>query len=247
MSEDKPAKPAKAKLPVVPEGKPRGKAAARTGGWAGFTDGGAAPRWVTAARIAMLLAFAATIPTILGVRHGNRIVWTVCIAALPFFWMAFGYHLWRRICPLAVMGQLGRLFGRPGTRKMGDWMGRNYLLVQLALMLVALSLRLLATNGSDAWLAGFLGFVIAAAIATSFLYSGKTWCNFVCPVGLVEKMYTEPARAATGGGELTSQCAPCVACKKHCPDIDLEQGYWKEAAERSRRIAYFAWPGVVIA
>jgi cyclic nucleotide-binding protein/HEAT repeat protein len=216
-------------------------------GWAAFTDSGTAPGWVTAARVVMVLAFAATIPTILGVRHGNRLTWTVCIAALPFFWMAFGYHLWRRICPLAVMGQIGRLVGRPGTRKMGDWMGRNYLLVQLALMVVALTLRLVATNGSDVWLAGFLGAVIALAIATSFIYAGKTWCNFVCPVGLVEKIHTEPARAASGGGELVSQCAPCVACKKHCPDIDLEQGYWKEMTERPRRIAYFAWPGIVVA
>jgi hypothetical protein len=76
-----------------------------------------------------------------------------------------------------------------------------------------------------------------------FLYGGKTWCNFVCPVGLVEKIHTEPAKAAIGGGELTSQCAPCVACKKHCPDIDLEQGYWKEAAQTPRRVSYYAWPG----
>jgi hypothetical protein len=246
--------PSKKKLPIAAQASPGAAALAkiskaaktRAGGWAAFTDGGAAPRWVTAARIAMLLAFAATIPTILGVRHGNRLTWTVCIAALPFFWMAFGYHLWRRICPLAVMGQLGRLLGRPGKRKMSDWMGRNYLLVQLGLMLFALTLRLVATNGSDAWLAGFLGAVIALAIATSFLYTGKTWCNFLCPVGLVEKIHTEPVGAATGGGDLTSQCTPCVACKKHCPDIDLEQGYWKEHAERPRRIAYFAWPGVVV-
>ena len=66
------------------------------------------------------------------------------------------------------------------------------------------------------------------------VYGGKTWCNFVCPVGLVEKIYTEPSRSATGRpAELTSQCAPCVACKRHCPDIDLEQGYWKEATERT--------------
>ncbi len=234
---------AKAKLPVV-----GGKAAkAKAGGWTAFTDNGTAPGWVIAARVVMLLAFAATIPMVLGVRHGNRLVWTVCIAALPFFWMAFGYHLWRRICPLAVMGQIGRLVGKPGTRKMGDWMGRNYLLVQLALMIFALSLRLAGTNGSALWLATFFGIVIVGAIVTSFVYGGKTWCNFVCPVGLVEKIHTEPARAATGGGDLTSQCAPCVACKKHCPDIDLEQGYWKEATERPRRIAYFMWPGIVIA
>jgi hypothetical protein len=249
MADEKPKK----KLPVAeaPKGKgdaPKGKAAkTKAGGWAAFTDAGTAPRWVIAARVVMVLAFAATIPTILGFEHGNRLTWTICIAALPFFWMVFGYHLWRRICPLAVMGQIGRLVGKPGTKKAGDWMGRNYLLVQLGLMIVALSLRLCGTNGSALWLASFLGVVAVAAILTSFVYAGKTWCNFICPVGMVEKIHTEPAKGATGGGELTSQCTPCVACKKHCPDIDLEQGYWKEATERPRRIAYFAWPGIVVA
>ena len=233
----------KTSLPVAAP-KPK---AAQAGGWAAFTDHGTAPRWVIAARVVMVFALAATIPTILNVRHGNRLIWTICIASLPLFWMSFGFHLWRRICPLAVAGQLGRLVGRPGTRKMGDWMARNYLFVQLGLMIAALSLRLAGTNGSATWLAVFLGVVVCAAAVTSFAYAGKTWCNFLCPVGLVEKIHTEPARAATGGGDLTSQCAPCVACKKHCPDIDLEQGYWKEATERPRRIAYFAWPGVVVA
>src|SRR5688572_8001054 len=233
------------KLPVVAENK---QAKTRAGGWQAFTDGGTAPRWVIAARVVLVLALAATIPTILGITHGNRLLWTVCIAALPFFWMTVGYYVWRRICPLAVAGQVGRLLGRPGARKMGSFMSKHYLLVQLGLMIVALSLRLVVTNGSALGLAAFLGAVVLAAIVVSFVYGGKTWCNFICPVGLVEKIYTEPARSSSGvAKELTSQCSPCVACKKHCPDIDLEQGYWKEASERPRRIAYYAWPGIVIA
>ena len=232
------------KLPVVDSAKKPSKT--QTAGWQAFTDGGIAPHWVTAARVVMMLAFAATIPTVLNIADGNRLVWTICIAALPFFWMTAGYHVWRRICPLAVMGQIGRSVGRPGARRMGDWMARNYLYVQLALMIACLALRLVATNGSATWLAGFFGVVVAAAIVTSFVYGGKTWCNFLCPVGIVEKIHTEPSRSSTGHpSELTSQCAPCVACKKHCPDIDLEQGYWKEANEKSRRVAYFSWPGIV--
>ncbi len=244
MADEKPKK----KLPIADA--PKGKAAkSKAGGWTAFTDGGSAPDWVIAARVVMVIAFAATIPTVLGIEHGNRLTWTVAIAVLPFFWMAFGYHLWRRICPLAVMGQVGRLVGRPGTKKMSDWMGKHYLLVQLALMVVALSLRLMGTNGSAIWLASFLGVVTIAAVITSFVYSGKTWCNFLCPVGMVEKIHTEPAGdgASRLSSDLTSQCAPCVACKKHCPDIDEEQGYWKEATERARRIVYFAWPGIVVA
>ncbi len=242
----------KKKLPIAEGGdaKAKGGKAAKTraGGWAAFTDGGTAPTWLIAARLVLVLALAATIPTILGVSHGNRILWTIAIASLPFFWMTFGYYIWRRICPLAVAGQLGRLLGRPGTRKMGDWMASHYLQFQLGLMIVALSLRLTVTNGNDLGLAVFLGVVVIAAIAVSFVYGGKTWCNFICPVGMVEKIHTEPARSSSGAApDVTSQCSPCVACKKHCPDIDLEQGYWKEASERSRRIVYFAWPGIVAA
>jgi hypothetical protein len=87
--------------------------------------------------------------------------------------------------------------------------------------------------------------VIVAAVVVSFVYAGKTWCNYFCPVGLVEKLYTEPSRLA-GSRDTNSQCMPCVACKKHCPDIDLEAGYWKELGEPPRRVAYFAWPGIVL-
>src|SRR6478736_6269246 len=115
MSEDKPkkklpvvdaaAKPAKAEKAAKPDAGGGKAAKTKAGGWAAFTDGGTAPSWLVAARVVLFLALCATIPTILGVEHGNRLTWTVAIAALPFFWMTFGYHVWRRICPLAVMGQ----------------------------------------------------------------------------------------------------------------------------------------------
>jgi hypothetical protein len=243
----------KKKLPVVgknasPGGDAKGKGEKlKAGGWSAFTDAGTAPRFLIAMRLVLVIAFVATIPVLLGVEHGNRILWTMCIAALPFFWVVAGFNVWRRVCPLAVVGQIGRLAGRPGPKKAGEWLSKNYLYVQLGLMLVGLSLRLIATNGSAVWLAGFLGAVAIAALVVSFTYAGKTWCNYICPVGLVEKIYTEPSADARGDGRVNSQCSPCVACKKHCPDIDLEQGYWKEMHDRPRQVAYFAWPGIVTA
>ncbi len=231
-------------------GKGKGKGAKlKAGGWSAFTDGGSAPKLLVAMRLVLVLALCATFPVVLGAPggHGNRILWTMCIAALPFFWVVAGYNIWRRVCPLAVFGQIGRLVGKPGTRKAGDWLAKNYLYVQLGLMWVGLSLRLVATNGSAVWLAGFLGVVALVALVVSFTYAGKTWCNYICPVGLVEKIHTEPSADARGDGSVNSQCSPCVACKKHCPDIDLEQGYWKEMQDRPRQVAYFAWPGVVTA
>jgi hypothetical protein len=247
----------KKKLPVVDApakggdkpAKGGGKAdKLKQGGWAAFTDGGGAPKLLVGFRLVMVVALAMTFPVVLGLAgtHGNRILWTVCIAVLPFFWTVAGYNVWRRVCPLAVVGQVGRLTGRPGTRKAGEWLSKNYLYVQLGLMWVGLSFRLIATNGSGTWVAGFLGVVAVVALVVSFTYAGKTWCNYLCPVGLVEKIHTEPSADARGDGRVTSQCSPCVACKKHCPDIDIEQGYWKEMQDRPRRVAYFAWPGVVV-
>ncbi|MBC7930471.1 MAG: cyclic nucleotide-binding domain-containing protein, partial [Rubrivivax sp.] len=41
------------------------------------------------------------------------------------------------------------------------------------------------------------------------------------------------------------QCAKCTACKKFCPDINEENGYWKEIGSRPKRLAHFAFPGLV--
>jgi hypothetical protein len=203
-------------------------------------------RWLFAARAVMVIAFAATVPTILGVRHGNRVFWTVGIAGLPFLWTTIGFHAWRRCCPLAACTRLASFVGRGGTRRMGAWMGRNYLVVQLAIMIACLSLRLVVTNGSATWLAVFLVAIASTAVATGFLYSGKTWCNFLCPLGVVERIHTEPAGSVVGRKLSSSRCVPCTACKKHCPDVDVAQSYWKELLAQPRRITYYAWPGVVL-
>src|SRR5687768_7474674 len=147
------------------------------------TDAVRGPWWLTAARAVMILAFVAAIPVILGVPVGRRLFWTAAIAVLPLFWVVGGYHLWRRLCPLAFFAQIGKLVGRPGGRKVGGWLADHYMLVQLGLMIVALALRLIATNGTPWALAGFLGFVTVAAVVTGLIWTGKTWCNYICPVG----------------------------------------------------------------
>ncbi|MCP4868708.1 MAG: hypothetical protein GY898_08320 [Proteobacteria bacterium] len=173
---------------------------------------------------------------------GRRWVWTVAIAALPLLWVLGGFHLWRRICPLSFFSQIPRLMGRGGDRKVTGWWAGHALEVQLGVMVAALALRLLWINGSQMGLAGFLGGVALLAMGTGFVLRGKNWCNFLCPVGMVEKLYTEPSRLA---GTENSQCPSCSACKAQCPDIDFEHSYWKGSGDRGHRIAYFAWPGIV--
>lgn len=173
-----------------------------------------------------------------------RIFWTMLLPLLPFAIVLMGFPVWRRLCPLAFFGEGGRRLDRKSQRRVPPWLERWFLPVTFGILLACLVLRLVATNGDGRWLAGLLAVLAVAAFATNRLFTGKTWCNFFCPVGLIERIYTEPNSLHTAGN---SQCAQCTACKRHCPDIDQENGYWKELTAPGRQLAFFAFPGLVLA
>jgi hypothetical protein len=174
--------------------------------------------------------------------YAGSVVWTLGIASLPVFIVLVGYHRWRRICPLAFVAQLPARLKRPGTRKAGAWLETNYYYLAFSVFSVSLWLRLIATNGDGHAISAFVVLLSLMALLFGVLYTGKTWCNYVCPLSFIEKIYTEP----NGLRETpNSQCVPCTACKKACPDINEENGYWKEIGSRPKRLVYYAFPGLV--
>lgn len=173
-----------------------------------------------------------------------RVFWTMLLPLLLFSIVLMGFPNWRRICPLAAIGEIGRKLNRGDQRRVPKWFERWFFLVTFGALLSMLVLRLVATNGDGVWLAGLLVGLAAAAVAANLVFTGKTWCNFFCPVGLVERIYTEPSSLPRVGN---SQCVRCTACKKHCPDIDQENGYWQDVTAAGRRIATYAFPGLVLA
>ena len=202
------------------------------------------PAWEKALAGVLLTGWFGCLVLVVASDLGPRLVWTAFVASLPLTWLLMGFHVWRRVCPLAAISQLPKRLGKPGTRKIQGTWAEQALLVQLGLMVLALTGRLLATNGSGLALAVMFIALTVAAVVVGAVWRGRSWCHFVCPVGLVEKVYLEPVTLL---GTRTSQCQPCSACTKHCQDIQLEQGYWKLAASDARRVAYYAWPGVVFA
>jgi len=174
----------------------------------------------------------------------GRIFWTVAVASLPLLFVTAGYHRWRRICPLAAMAQWPARLGIGGRRRAGTWLQAHAYGVVFGVFLVCLWLRLVATNGDGRALAAFLATLCAGAFVTGTIYTGKTWCNYVCPVSFVEKLYTEPRGLRDTPN---SQCGACTACRPACPDINEENSYWKEILLPSKRNVYFAFPGVVLA
>jgi CRP-like cAMP-binding protein/cytochrome c peroxidase len=199
--------------------------------------------WVEPIRWAALAVWIAIpILSLVAQPIAGRIVWTVAVASLPLFIVLVGYHRWRRICPLAFCNQIMVRLRRPGTRRMPQVIEDRYYLIPVGLFFVGLWLRLIWTNGDGGALVLFFIGISVVAFLVGTVFTGKTWCNYICPVSFIEKIYTEP----NGLRETrNSQCAKCTACKKACPDISEENGYWKEIESPTKRLAYFAYPGLV--
>src|SRR5947209_19740591 len=200
-------------------------------------------QWVEPVKwLALAVFIAVPVFSLFVQRLAGRVVWTIVVASLPLFIVLAGYHRWRRICPLAFFSQIPVRLRRPGTLKASEWLERNYYYVAFAIFFFSLWLRLIATNGSGAAIAIFFIAISLAALVTGALYTGKTWCNYICPLSFIEKIYTEPHGLRE---TLNSQCEKCTACKHACPDINEENGYWKEISLRAKRFAYYAFPGLV--
>ncbi|HEY0385517.1 MAG TPA: 4Fe-4S binding protein, partial [Pyrinomonadaceae bacterium] len=203
----------------------------------------AAEWWVAPLRWAALVIFIA-VPAFAHMMQSmaGRVVWTMAVASLPLFIVLVGYHRWRRICPLAFFAQIPVRLRRPGTKKASVWLEANYYYVSFAVFFVSLWLRLIATNGDGHAITAFFVLISLAALIFGAFYTGKTWCNYICPVSFIEKIYTEPHGLRE---TRNSQCAKCTACKKFCPDINEENGYWKEIESQPKKFAYFFFPGLV--
>src|SRR5262249_30165571 len=131
------------------------------------------------------------------------------------------HEAWRRICPLSALMQVprrlgiqrretitdprtGRVESKVRLIKPGSFLAKNFWFVQFGLLWLGLSFRLLFINSDRVSLAVFFLAVIVISMAVGYLYGGKTWCNYICPLSPVQKFYTEPR----GLLESTAHMAP---------------------------------------
>jgi len=138
---------------------------------------------------------------------GARAFWTMILPLVPLFLMIFGHEAWRRLCPLSALMQIPRLLGiqrretvtdpRTGKSekrvrlvKATGFLAKYFWFVQFGLLWVGLSFRLLFINSDRLSLAIFFSSVIVAAMAVGYLFGGKTWCQYICPISPVQKFYT---------------------------------------------------------
>ncbi|MEB3354366.1 MAG: cyclic nucleotide-binding domain-containing protein [Cyanobacteriota bacterium] len=210
---------------------------------------------------------------------GTTLFWGAVVPSGIFVLLVFGHELWRRICPLSFLSQIPRALGiqrqtarrNPKTGEVrrqlakvppDSWLARHYPALQFSWLFVGLCGRILFFNADRLVLAGWLLFTIAAAVAVGWLYGGKAWCQYFCPMAPVQAIYSTPAgllgsrahlssrpitqsmcRTTTPGGEEQSAC---VACQQPCIDIDAERLYWTRLDSPTFAFERYAYVGLVV-
>ncbi len=209
---------------------------------------------------------------------GAPIFWGMVVPSAIFILLVFGHELWRRICPLSFLSQIPRSLGWQRQIKRTDsktgkvryeipkvkkdsWLGKNYFYLQFGLLFVGLCCRILFINGNAIALGVWLLGTIAAAVTVGFLYGGKTWCNYFCPMAPVQKIYAEPSGLLTSKAHMSdipitqSMCrtvtdgkeqSACVACQNPCIDIDSERSYWDGIEKPESKFLYYCYLGLVV-
>jgi hypothetical protein len=196
---------------------------------------------------------------------GARLFWGMVLPLVILTLLILGHEAWRRICPLSFLSQIPRSLGiqRKITIDEDSWLGRNALFFQFSLLFVGLNVRLLLVNSDRLLLGIFLLLTIVAAITIGFLFDGKTWCNYFCPMAPVQMVYSEPSGLLGSKAHLAppksitqSMCrtidaqgqekSACIACKSPCMDIDAEGEYWNGIRRSERKLLYYGYLGLVL-
>jgi 4Fe-4S binding domain len=208
---------------------------------------------------------------------GTTLLWAVILPATIFILLVFGHELWRRICPLSFLSQIPRALGwqRRFKRKNSttgqvrfelakikpnSWLGRNYSYLQFGGLFIGLCGRILFFNADRFILALWMLTTIAAAITVGYLYGGKSWCQYFCPMAPVQRIYSEPrglfGQKSKDGKITESMCrtvlpngkeqSTCVACQNPCIDIDSERTYWQGLNKPEETWLRYGYVGLVV-
>jgi hypothetical protein len=143
-----------------------------------------------------------------------------------------------------------------------SWLRRNHLYFQFGFLVCGLLGRTLLYNSDRVALFAAFSFIIAFAFVVGMIYGGKTWCNYFCPTAVIQSIYTGPGGLFDSKAHITrlpvsqSMCrisgangdrGACVGCMTNCPDIDLENSYWKSVESDQKRFVYYGFFGLVFA
>jgi hypothetical protein len=136
-----------------------------------------------------------------------NVLWNMVIPLLPAVFLV-NPVIWRNVCPLATINTLSsKLAG--SRRQMGSRIARVAWVAGTVLLAVMVPARRFLFNTNGAAMAATIILVAALAIAGGIVFARRGgFCNAICPVLPVEKLYGQAPLLRTG----TARCASCSAC-----------------------------------
>ncbi|MDR9402690.1 MAG: hypothetical protein RI580_04555 [Halothece sp. Uz-M2-17] len=199
-------------------------------------------------------------------RKGTSNFWGIIVPSAIIILLVLGHEGWRRICPLAFMSQISQKLGIKSRSRIEEssWLGRNHLYMQFGLLFLGLVLRLIWFNDNPIALAILLVATIISAIIIGYLYGGRSWCHYFCPMSPVQTVISGPrgiftssahtaaplslthSKCRTWDSKQNKDVSACVTCKSPCVDIDAEKTYWEELFKPGRHLVQYGYLGLVL-
>lgn len=199
-------------------------------------------------------------------RKGTSNFWGLIVPSAIIILLVFGHEGWRRVCPLAFMSQISQKLGIKSPSRIAEnsWLGKNHLYIQFGLLFLGLALRLIWFNDNPIALGILLVVTIFTAIVIGYLYGGKSWCHYFCPMSPVQTVISGPrgiftssahtapplslthSKCRTWDGTQNKDVSACVTCKSPCVDIDAEKTYWEELFKPGRHLVQYGYLGLVL-
>jgi hypothetical protein len=170
--------------------------------------------WRIVQTIVWFIGMAIFIALIFFPKIGLIALWNVLIPVAPALLVVAG-GLWRNVCPLATVNLLPRHFNFSKKKIMPATLQAKLQLAAVVGLFVIVPLRHFIFNTNGMATAILLLIATIAGVWMGFVYDWKSgWCNSLCPVNPVERLY--------GSNTLLSfpnaHCDNCVNCSIPCPD-----------------------------
>jgi len=167
---------------------------------------------------AQIIVFVLTLVVIAGLfflpQPTLDILWFILIPVLPLTFM-LNAGMWRDICPLATANML--MSSRPSRDLTESWISWSAS-IGILLLFVLVPARRFLFNMDGPILAIVVLAVTALAFTMGWFVKAKGgFCNSICPVLPVEKLYGQAPLFAVRN----ARCVPCTHCTaKGCQDLD---------------------------
>jgi len=170
--------------------------------------------WKIAQAIVWLISAGIFFALIFYPHIGLLVLWNVLIPVAPAL-LVVACGVWRNVCPLATTNLLVRRFNLSKKKKMSAKLQAKLQLVAIIALYLIVPLRHFIFNTNGTATAIFLFATVVAGISIGFVYDWKSgWCNSLCPVHPVEKLYAQN----TGFAVPNAHCDKCANCSVPCPD-----------------------------